>query len=258
LKKARYYMYLTLVILGALMLSVPVTGVFRYAAPEQHLLAKAFDSSGAEFVEANINIYSSKDDMFLKGDQVTSIVKSLASEVGVDYEANEKVENFSRDYNQLSLIGVNDSGQHVVIIVHSMDFSEVEDDGGYETNIVLDISDDRGYQNLGRIERSATDVVEGFIEGARVASCVIGRYEDKVSGNDREDIIKSIIESVGASEVDRTVYDEMVSVSAYAPGITEHIEIDQKRINLNIAFRYNSYEGRTYIWLGSPVISMEY
>lgn len=258
MKRIRYYIYLMFVLAGVLMLSMPVTGVFRPAAREQHLLVQAFENTGAEFVETNINIYSSKDDMFLEDEQVVSIVKSLAFEMGVDYETNEKIENYSRDYNQLSLIGLNDAGQNVVIIVHSMDFSQVEDGGGYETNIVLDISDDKGFRSFGADERRARNAVEGFIDGARTASCIIGRYEDKVSEDVRESIIKSVIEGIGATEVDRTAFDEMVSVSAYAPGIDEFIEIDQKRINLNIAFRYNSYEGKTYVWLGSPVISVEY
>jgi len=34
--------------------------------------------------------------------------------------------------------------------------------------------------------------------------------------------------------------------------------VNGKKVNMNLAIRYNSYEDRTYIWLATPVITVEY
>lgn len=259
MRKNRYYFYVLLILSGTLLLFLPASYVFNYYRDDDSILVKAFETSGAEIVETNVNVYSSGQGMFLKREEIISVVKSLASEMEIDYGRNEKVENYDEGYNQLSLIGQNSRGQNVVIIVSSMDFTKVEDSGGgCETDIVLDISSNGKYENLPSIERKAKRAINNFIKGARVTSCIIGRYEDDIPENRKEEIINSILESIGATEVERTIYDGMVSVSAHTPGVQEYIELGQKKINFNIAMRYNSYEGKTYIWLGSPVISVEY
>lgn len=257
--KNRYLFYLIIILSGALLLFIPARNVFNYYRLDDSTLEEAFRVSGAEVVETNINVYSSQQGMFLNGEEVASIAKSLAYEMEVDFETSEKIENYSDDYNQISVIGQNLLGYTAVIIVNSMDFSNVEEsDGGSETDIVLDVSIGGHYESLAVIEKVVERAVNKFIKGARVTSCIIGRYENEVPDRDRDGIIASVLDSADATEVERSVYDGMLSISAYTSKIGEHVEMGRNKINLNVAMRYNSYEDRTYIWLGSPIISVEY
>jgi len=248
-----------LVLLCAVFVASNVVGVFRPQAEGGDILVKAFGCSGAAIVETNVNAYASATDVFLDKDEVVGMVKSLAEGMDLDYEQAERVENFSLDYNQLSVIGKNKEGYSVVIIVHSMDFTGIEDGpGGFESNIVVDVALGGDMEELPHTERKVKDLVEGYMEGARTNCCIVGSYAERVPQDDIEAIIGSILQSAGASEVERAVYDGFVSISAYTPDIGRYVEMGENRVNLNVAMRYNSFEGRTYIWLGSPVISLEY
>lgn len=248
-----------LVLLCAVFVASNVVGVFRPQAGGGDILVKAFGCSGAAVAETNINAYASAADVFLDKEEVTEMVKSLAEGMDLDYEQAERVENFSLDYNQLSVIGKNKEGYSVVIIVHSMDFTGIEDGpGGFESNIVVDVALGGDMEELPHTERKVKDLVEGYMEGARTNCCIVGSYAERVPQDDIEAIIGSILQSAGASEVERAVYDGFVSISAYTPDIGRYVEMGENRVNLNVAMRYNSFEGRTYIWLGSPVISLEY
>ena len=248
-----------LVLLCAVFVASNVVGVFRPQAEGGDILVKAFGCSGAAIVETNVNAYASAADVFLDKDEVVGMVKSLAEGMDLDYEQAERVENFSLDYNQLSVIGKNKEGYSVVIIVHSMDFTGIEDGpGGFESNIVVDVALGGDMEELPHTERKVKDLVEGYMEGARTNCCIVGSYAERVPQDDIEAIIGSILQSAGASEVERAVYDGFVSISAYTPDIGRYVEMGENRVNLNVAMRYNSFEGRTYIWLGSPVISLEY
>lgn len=248
-----------LVLLCAVFVASNVVGVFRPQAEGGDILVKAFGCSGAAIVETNVNAYASATDVFLDKEEVTEMVKSLAEGMDLDYEQAERVENFSLDYNQLSVIGKNKEGYSVVIIVHSMDFTGIEDGpGGFESNIVVDVALGGDMEELPHTERKVKDLVEGYMEGARTNCCIVGSYAERVPQDDIEAIIGSILQSAGASEVERAVYDGFVSISAYTPDIGRYVEMGENRVNLNVAMRYNSFEGRTYIWLGSPVISLEY
>ena len=248
-----------LVLLCAVFVASNVVGVFRPQAEGGDILVKAFGCSGAAIVETNVNAYASATDVFLDKEEVTEMVKSLAEGMDLEFEQAERVENFSLDYNQLSVIGKNKEGYSVVIIVHSMDFTGIEDGpGGFESNIVVDVALGGDMEELPHTERKVKDLVEGYMEGARTNCCIVGSYAERVPQDDIEAIIGSILQSAGASEVERAVYDGFVSISAYTPDIGRYVEMGENRVNLNVAMRYNSFEGRTYIWLGSPVISLEY
>jgi hypothetical protein len=248
-----------IVIAGVFLFVFRAVNVFYSQPGGGDVLAKAFGSSGAAIVETNINAYASDTNVFLDKQEVTKMVRSLAEGIGLDFEGAERVENFSHDYNQLSVIGKNDEGYSIVIIVHSMDFTEIDEGpGGFETNIVVDGALGGDIEKLPYMEKRISKLVEQHIEGAHTACCVVGSFSESIPKDNMEAIINSIFQSVDASEVERAVYDGFLSVSAYTPLINNHIEIGENKVNLNIAMRYNSFEGRTYIWLGSPVISLEY
>ena len=53
----------------------------------------------------------------------------------------------------------------------------------------------------------------------------------------------------------------MKSISASAvipPLLDENIISGGKPVNVQVAMRYNSYKDKTYLWIGVPVISIEY
>jgi len=259
LKKIYYfYIFILLLLLSAIYIMFPTSFAFNYDRGDS-ILAEAFEASGAKIVESNINVYSSSQDMFLGKDELTGIVKFLAAQMEVDFSRSEKEEHYEEGYNKIALIGNNVHGQSIVLIGHSMDFAYLEDEEeGVETNIVLDFSSEDNYENISKIGRKAKGAVDRFIKGARVTSCIIGSFEDEISRDQMIEIINSILEEIGAKEVERAVCDGMISISGYTPRIGEHLKIGENRVNINIAMRYNSYERKTYIWIGSPVISLEY
>lgn len=259
MKKIYYlYIFILLLLLSTIFIYFPSSFAFNYNRSD-NVLIEAFKTSGAKIVESNVNVYSSNQNMFLGEDELTDIVKSLAVRMGIGFGESEKKEHYCKDYNQITLIGDNDMGQKIVIIGYSMDFEGLEDEAeGMETDIVLDISSNGNYEDIGKIERKAKGAVNRFIKGSRVTSCIIGAFEDEIPKGKMVEIINSIMEKIDAQEVEKAVYDGMISISGYTPKISDHLKIGENKVNINIAMRYNSYEGKTYIWIGSPVISLEY
>lgn len=82
--------------------------------------------------------------------------------------------------------------------------------------------------------------------------------DGKLNDNELETVCERIFKSAGADKVEGMRDGGLVSVSAFSPVIDEAVRVNGKRINLNVAVRYNSYEGKTYIWLATPVITTEY
>ena len=48
-----------------------------------------------------------------------------------------------------------------------------------------------------------------------------------------------------------------LNIMGFSPLLPEGIEILGQNYNINIVMRYNSEEDKTYLWIGTPVISLE-
>lgn len=71
-------------------------------------------------------------------------------------------------------------------------------------------------------------------------------------------ISRLILDGAKAKKVNGMSEKNLISVSAYSPLIDNNIEIEGRKINMNLALRYNAFEDKTYIWLATPVITIEY
>ena len=88
--------------------------------------------------------------------------------------------------------------------------------------------------------------------------CITGYFEGKLDTKDLNDVCGKAFRAAGAEKVEGIKEDNLISLTAYSPDISNYVRVDGSRVNLNIALRYNSYEKRTYIWLATPLIAIEY
>lgn len=88
--------------------------------------------------------------------------------------------------------------------------------------------------------------------------CITGSLDGNLKDSELETVCAKILESAGANKVEGMKDKGLISVSAFSPSINEAVRVNGKQVNLNVAVRYNSYEGKTYIWLATPVITTEY
>jgi hypothetical protein len=90
------------------------------------------------------------------------------------------------------------------------------------------------------------------------STLISGKYNEKFTISQMKDRALSILKSLGASFVSGMDEGNLVSVSGFTKEIKERIKIDNQYMNLNIALRYSESSNCTYIWIGSPIIAVEY
>lgn len=87
---------------------------------------------------------------------------------------------------------------------------------------------------------------------------VQGKFEGKMTSQEMKQVALNIINNKKAIFVDGIEDDNLISVSAFLPTLEERKKCDNSFVNLNIALRYSSINNCTYIWVGSPLIFVEY
>lgn len=131
-------------------------------------------------------------------------------------------------------------------------------DGENESHLVINISGVPNKGKAGIIESKINEVCKKYGLKPDANYCVTGYFDGKFNNEQLNDVCNSAFRAAGAKEVDGIKDNNLISLTAYSPEFENHIRVDGTRVNLNIAIRYNSYEKRTYIWLATPLITIEY
>jgi hypothetical protein len=112
--------------------------------------------------------------------------------------------------------------------------------------------------NINNIRRS---IIEGFrIYNVKptLSYLIVGKYPYKMTVPVMRDNANRILINAGAKFVNEISDRNLVSIIGFLPAIKESIKINEIFTNVNIALRYNDLDKSTYIWIGCPIISIEY
>lgn len=210
----------------------------------------AFSESAAKLDHININSYVIINNKFIAIDNASKICDDISEKL--DMKKISFKQDQDENYCLITANGILDEGVHATIILQS---SKLED--FKESSIVVDVIETRDEYDLEKLCGKIRNVLLNYGD-VNLNVNVSGYYDGLVEGKELKTRIDSLLKTVGAKEVEGIHTDQLVSITGYAPNIQEHISYCGKKANINIAARFNSYENKTYIWIGTPLIVEEY
>mgnify|MGYP000846720230 FL=1 len=236
---------------------------------EEELFAKSFDIIGAEFLEEDINFGGAILKKWIDMTEMRKLGEELRNEVGIKGEKFDgnifypelkvdcySVEEIEEDgFNQLTIYGLNDNGYSTVIILSSY---KDGDKGTGETNLFIDMVVSEEYGQIQEIKEKTREIFTKLNGEAEITTCITGTISGKLSRNETENKISTILKELDGKNVETYLDENLVSSSIYTPYIDKYIYTGNKKMNYNIAMRYNEYEDKTYVWIGTPIITIGY
>jgi hypothetical protein len=242
----------TLVIVISIFYAIMHTG--RDLRPTAETVLKAFRVTGAETAASEIYVRGKSGHTGFDENRSLSFLKEIVSGIGAWNDAVIPLfcpidTDFASGHEINYIIDENKKIQMTIL-------ENKEPDAGITLLISLfDISRD---PELQKHAETITSVLDKYGIDHEINISITGSVEGKLGDKETTDIFDRAMKSAGALRVEGISDNGLVSVSAFSPQISEAAGAAGKRVNLNMAARYNSLEDRTYIWIASPVITTEY
>ncbi len=160
----------------------------------------------------------------------------------------------SENQRQLIINGKNGTSDviTVIILTYKDDYNNLE-----ETDLVIDLISNKT-DGIESVKMDLEHIYDELNSDIEVTTCIVGTYEGKLSDKEKYDKISKFLNSIGGNKIEGMLNESLISVSAYSPNIDRFIYTGNKKMNLNIAMRYNEYEDKTYLWIGTPIITTGY
>jgi hypothetical protein len=214
-----------------------------------------------DFVGCNREYLNASGWCMLNKDYMSlSDLKSLARKAADFFDLKQSYDFFSSQGNgirQVSIRGVNKGGQVISIVCQSIQ-TLADKNQGYESYIAVDIVDSTHKVNSRAVKALLKEFFDTIGMNPTITVTLVGSFKGRLEPSDMQSICSSLFGCLRARVVEGLHEGGLMSISGYSPALGKGIVSGGRPVNLQVALRYNSYKGRTYIWVGTPIISIEY
>lgn len=112
---------------------------------------------------------------------------------------------------------------------------------------------------LGQLLGKCEQIMEiGGNFGAKLAinTCLRGYISGKIKSTEKTAYLDDLLTRLGAKKVSMQTHERYISCTAYSPMMEDVVRLGRENINLQIVFRDTNE--RTEVYLGTPLLMMEY
>jgi len=222
----------------------------------EQLLVEALSVAGARPEVMDVVDWSVINREFLDFSQMEKYCDDILN----IFEVNEKYFDITKEnsetYRILNTRVKLDSDTFLQVILQSVHLPE-EYEKEPQTYLVVNVSGKK-FEKFVDYGQKVQEAVISLKGKSKITSCVTGTFDGKLDEAKQNQILEKIYDYLKITDTQIMKDEYTFSLMGYSPLFANGIEILGKTYNANIAIRYNSEDDKTYIWIGTPVISLEY
>ncbi|MPL68966.1 hypothetical protein SDC9_14699 [bioreactor metagenome] len=222
---------------------------------EREPLSAAMHAMGAGVEELSVNAWANLPaDTGQNDADLEAVAHSAMAKLGI---SGYQLSQHQTDYQHMARAEWIADYSHVVVIAERISSTKKPEQD--EVYLVVLVETKPGSETeLQAWQNKISEVIKNFGGFPRISTCLVGWLDGKLEDGETSIALENGFKTANATMIDSIRYDNFASNTGYVPGITEYLEVGGKKVNINMAMRYSSYDDRTYITIGSPVITREY
>ncbi len=237
-----------LILIGALI--YPEIGSTRTSMEP---VAEAVMQAGADFDSAEVNGFGLINDDFMEYEEMKSVAAGLADSIGSSADQYEISGEDESEYRQVIL--KSDGGENPFVI----SLQSYKLPSGNESYLIVNLYGKNKDADIDGMYQNAGDCFAKLsAKKLQITVIVTGHYDGQLAEKDMNEKMDYIMSYLNASYHKNEMYDDLFTATGYTEKISEYIKLGSEKINVDLAMRYSESDGKTYIWLGSPVITTDY
>lgn len=226
------------------------------AASSYEPLHAAMLATGARVEEWSIHGWVQLPDAHLTDAQLEDLVREVMTQLDVDTSQYQltREKGKKRHVVQAELIN---PAFHVVALVQVL--SPGPTTGQSEGYLVINIEakDDENI-SVKHMQEKIKTITKKNGHSPQISTCLIGWLDGKLRDGEWRYSLEKAFEIAHARNMDTVEKQYFASYTGFTPEIAEGLQIGDKLINFNVAMHYSQYDDRTYVTIGSPLITKEY
>lgn len=247
--------YFFLLMFFIIMFTISYAGLYYSEGTKKPTIQGSFLSAGANFVNSDVYVWCNTDKLWDEPDSIVKITDQLSDSVGILKNDDYTINTLNNDFIRKTEIRGSTSDGKTVCIISQLNKNESDENSSF---ISVNVIDELTQTDINNTAETLKEKFKSFGLNPKVNTCITGYFDGKLDYVEMNRISGLILKDAKAKEIDGISDKNLISVSAYSPFIDNSVEIMGRTTNINLALRYNAFEDKTYIWVATPVITIEY
>ena len=243
------------ILIFAIIISIllPILTLAEKDFSENEILLNILDDLGGELQEVETSINGVILKKFLEKKGLNNLVSELLGNIGIMEFDREEI--YGDGYSQINLYSYDKNKNPITMIISS--YSD-EDSKMEETYLYINLINKEHFLANNDIIIKIGNIFKDSNSFMEITSSVIGYIDGNAWNNQIEKKATKALRKHKGHTVHTFKDINLLSYTAYTPRILKDITIGEEKINLNLPIRYNDYEDKTLIWIGTPIITSGY
>lgn len=231
----------------------PLCGDILGVKRENAALAELFECSGAELNSVNVTGWVRIDERAAGNREPLELADLVADRLGLAGEGRS-YESWQNPYARgISLKGRLGGVRAVSIAGQTMEIAGT----GSVSHVMVSLDGVNG-KKTAALKRKIRRALDGCGGECLTAVTYAGKIKSPLQSGELLTGAEKMMGQAGASIKEKTVQDNLVSLTGLSPQFKSDLRYGEKQINLNVALRTSPAEQVTYVYAATPVIFMEY
>ena len=241
------------------LLTLLVVLILVYRLPRRDMtgteaLTVLLQTTGAEIVAGEVQFYATLEEEYQTMAELEQIVLTVSDLLGlmegdVHYSEGET-------FRVVDVNGQTAFGPSAHIVVQSNPAGS--DAGILPQTYLLVVCQDAAIAHIAAIIERLDDVLQSLAPNGQLSYYLTAELPGRKSNEEMEKMAKAALAAVRGKIVEGMQDEDFISYTAFTPLLTQHLDVDGERFNLNFAIRYDDYHDKTILWAGFPLIHASY
>lgn len=251
----KHISFVLIICVGIVLISqLFLRGTASEVPSEGSIAIEVFKQSGAQFTRVEVNGWANTGISSLTYDSALKYFQGLVKRLyGNSSVLPIKIAEEEGLYT-MSTSGLLQGGIRARLALQMVGEHPINEPTEYYLTVSL--IDTRSAENYKVMNKLVDDLVKKPIIHKSTVIC--GHLTGQLSPSQTNKALKTMTDACHAQKVERLTMGSLVSISAYSPDVRQALTLDKNSVNINMALRYNSLENKTYVYVGSPLITTEY
>lgn len=215
-------------------------------------LCKSMQATGAELSKAYVT-----GSIKLSGQyslvQLQQMVELMGKKLG---NQQNNAELRVSDYQELAYLSFNQSNSQTVLYAKKIQ-DTLKPTNNIEITIRI-IEDNPTEISILKNQARINEILREKNTEPIISTCLEGYLDGKLRKDEWEYCIRDAFAVIDAKLLTQITNPQYASSTGWSPLLNNSLQVGKDSVNINMAIRYHGFDRRTYITIGSPIISIEY
>lgn len=219
----------------------------------ERTLLSAFNNSDFQTIQINLNSWGLLNQSFSSLEKMKVYSKRITDALGI-YDIDNTEEKESETFKEFIVTKASKNAKTTV----KLESIQYEEENSASTYVVIDIILYGQYNSIPYLKEEIDSIFAENNIKPTTNITIAGTLRGTLNKEQKQKIAKSMMKDIGAKIEETYETEEIYSVYGYTRLISDWLISNGKKINVNLAFHYNEYEDNTYLYLATPVITVDY